>query len=223
MARGEQTTSGLSEWAAMTPRSSLPPPQPPSGGRTHRVHLLLRVLGVALLAVGCGVLGFLVWQNYQRAEEWRASYGALQQDHDAALAANEDLSDVNDELSASVEELSSTLEASEADVARLEQRVSDLAHEKAVVEDEREFIATYAERLAEVSVAYDELAGLFSTCVREQETFTDMMVNFDLYWNTGTTYVVSEQATRTGEVCGSAQGYLIELRRYVDALYALLP
>lgn len=124
----------------------------------------------------------------------------------------------NNTLEADLDDLGQALQRSEADVHLLEERVSRAADEKARAEDEREEVHAYAERITEIALAYDEVAQWFSACRDEQSVLTTMVFDFESYYLSNQTYLISNQINRANEVCRTAEGSLAALRSYVQAL-----
>jgi chromosome segregation ATPase len=176
------------------------------------------ITSISVLVVLCGLLGAAAWVNHGNVGRWQDTADQAAAERDAAQNLADELSDEVGVLEGHLDEVKEALAVSEGDVADLEGRLGDVANEKALVEDEREAISAAADRIAEVAVAYDDLADLFSECVSAQQEFSNMMVNYEAYWYSGQAYVVEDHARYTGQVCGSAQSFLVEIRRYVNAL-----
>lgn len=169
------------------------------------------------ITVAVGLVGalaatsYLAWANYRTGEDWRVRAQAAQADVDRLATAN-------NTLEADLDDLGQALQRSEADVHLLEERVSRAADEKARAEDEREEVHAYAERITEIALAYDEVAQWFSACRAEQSALTTMVFDFESYYLSNQTYLISNQINRANEVCGTAESSLAELRSYVQAL-----
>lgn len=159
---------------------------------------------VAALAVTAVGAGWLAYRNHETALLWQQQT-QVAEEHGALLATR-------------TADLEAAFQRSEDDVATLETRVSQTANEKAQVEDEREQMTMLADRFMEISVAYDTVASQFARCIDEQMAWTSMMVDFEVYWFTNSTHLVSQQGAITAEICGGAQGSLHGLRGHIDAL-----
>ena len=157
--------------------------------------------------------GYVAWHNYQTGVRW-------QQRSVAAEADVVELEHANQQLNANLGEVQESLERSEADVGELEHRVGRLANEKARVEDEREQANAMTERIAEIAIAYEDVAQWFQACRGAQSRLTQMVLDLDRYTYSGQYGMVSDQIDNVGAACGTAEGRLADLRRYVDALAA---
>lgn len=182
-----------------------------TGGGARRPRRWVWIAAAAGLVAALAGTSYLAWANFRTGEDWRVRAEAAQADVDRLVTAN-------DTLQADLDELGQALRRSESDVQLLEARVSRAADEKARAEDEREMVNAYAERITEVAVAYDEVAQWFSACRDEQSALTTMVFDFESYYLTNQTYLISNQINRAAEVCGTAETSLAELRSYVQAL-----
>ena len=203
------------------PREAEPPPPPvmpassPAGTNetpelTSPRRWPIMVAAIVLLA-GIGAASWLAWSNYRTGRDWQ----------DRAVAAAADVERVgaeNDTLEGDIADLEKALKRSEADVRLLERRLSRAANEKARVEDEREQVTAMAERIAEVAVAYDDVASWFSACREEQSNLTSMVFDFESYYLSGQTYLISSQIDRATNTCGTAEQQLADLRSYIASL-----
>jgi len=119
------------------------------GRRWPRTLLLLILVGLAAAGTGIGVEQRMV------AAEWRDRAVALEQQRDDAIGRSE-------ALAAQLSELGTLVQLSAEDLANLEERLAELASEKARAEDRvaltREELRTLAERVASAS-------RLLSACV----------------------------------------------------------
>jgi uncharacterized protein YhaN len=119
-------------------------------------------VAVAALVV---VVAGLSWYSYdarQAADEWQRATDEWEERAEqrrVQLEAEQQRAD----------QLTEALEASEADVALLEQRVTDLAAEKAAVADERELAESARDVYADLSVLATDAAGQLSACVAAQD------------------------------------------------------
>jgi hypothetical protein len=184
-----------------------PPGRPRPKLRSPRRTVLATIAAVVAVS-GSGVVAY---RNQQSAVQWQER-ARMAEAHATGLAAD------NDELAGDLSRTRQAFAQSEEDVATLEVRLGEVSNEKAVVEDEREFAVMVAERLIEVSDAYDTVASQFQRCIDEQFTWTRMMVGFDSYAYSGSTYRITQQGTVTAQVCGQAERDLRLLRGYIDAL-----
>lgn len=133
------------------------PPVPLSGsspGKPRRrwpwIVAVLLLLGVSGAATAVAI------DQRDTAELWRDRAVAVQEQRDDAL-------DRGDALQAQVDELTETLGASEDDVVMLEERIRQLADEKAQAEDEATTVQVerdlVAELTADIASATDALDG----------------------------------------------------------------
>lgn len=183
----------------------------PSG---HAVSLRKQLLaGSIVAALVLGALGYVAYANYVSGQQW-------QERAELAGIDVQRLTQERDQLETDVSTVKSALKSSEKDVAQLERRVSLIADEKAQAEDEREGATAYAKRLSEVAVAYDQVATQFQICRSENDRFYEIMLDFEYYYDTGQLNLVDDQARIACGECGAAEGYLKDLRGYVDALLA---
>lgn len=171
----------------------------------------LRIVAVAVLSIVLVASSVLAWSNYRTGRDWHVRAQAAEADVDRLVAENDTL---EQDLAAATD----ALERSEADVRLLERRVSQAADLKARAEDEREMATAYAERITEIALAYDEVAQWFSACRQEQSTLTSMVFDFESYYYANQTYLVSNQVSAVTEACSTAESYLADVRRYVQAL-----
>jgi hypothetical protein len=172
---------------------------------------LRTVIAALVVVVAASGLGIVAHRNQQSALQWQQQARAAEA-HAAELARH------TDELSGDLSRTRQAFAQSEEDVATLEVRLGEVSNEKAVVEDERELAVMVAERLIEISDAYDTVASQLQRCIDEQLTWTRMMVGFDSYAYSGSTYRITQQGTVTAQVCGQAERDLRVLRGYIDAL-----
>lgn len=207
----EPSPVGVASGSTSGPRtatvwSAAPSSARPAGRR--RWGLVLR--GVAVGAA-VAVPSYLAWFNLDVGQQWQARSVAAEADV-ASLETE------NDQLETDLSDLRQVLYSSERDVGRLEERVAELASEKAEVEDERETANAVAERITEVAIAYDEVAEWFQLCRAEQVLLTDMVFDFETYYDWGQTYLISDQIDNAAYACDTAEWRLASLRDYVDAL-----
>jgi hypothetical protein len=118
-------------------------------GPSRRFRLVVGI-AVALLLAITSTSAALSFRN-GRAWERRAG----------SQAARADRAERQAEL------LGSQLDASEAKVGDLQQRMTDLADEKAQVEDQREVMRLYAKRYQEVTKAAGAVTAELTTCISE--------------------------------------------------------
>lgn len=125
-----------------------PPTRPPRPPR-RRVLPVVVLLLVALIGSAVGV------QQRQVAAGWQARAAALEEQRDDARGRTE-------ALQRQLEEIADSLALSESDVAQLEDRVRDLADEKAQAEDvatttgvERDVLVDLASQVADAVTALD--------------------------------------------------------------------
>lgn len=170
-----------------------------------------RIVVAAFVVAALGTTSSLAWANYRSGQDWRQRAAAAQADVERLTLAN-------DTLASDLDDLGESLRRSESDVALLEKRASRAGNARARAEDEREMANAYAERITEIALAYDEVAQWFSACRTEQSTLTTMVFDFEDYYVTGQTHLVSNQISRAADTCGTAEGYLADLRAYVQAL-----
>jgi hypothetical protein len=115
----------------------------------------------ALLLTAIGVVGYLAWTNYDRAEQWQRRAETLERNahslNDILIERSETLNertrDLN-EMAAIVRASSRALRRSEADVVSLAKRQRELAAEKARVEDARAQLAVEAAAVTDVASAF---------------------------------------------------------------------
>jgi chromosome segregation ATPase len=127
------------------PTDAWPPHGPallPSARRWPRTLALLILLGLAAAGTGIAV------EQRSVAAEWRQRAETLEQQRDDAIGRSE-------ALAAQLSELGTLVQLSAEDLANLEERLAELASEKARAEDRvaltREELRTLAERVASAS------------------------------------------------------------------------
>jgi len=111
-------------WSAADP-SPFPAPAPAPRRRGRRA---LTVLVMLLLLAAAGAGGAIGWQQRQVAADWQARAIVLEQQRDDAIGRAEALSD-------QLGELSNLVQLSVEDLATVEERLAELAGEKAQAED----------------------------------------------------------------------------------------
>ena len=115
-----------------------PVPQPRRRGRARRVLTVLTMLAL-LGAAGAG--GAIGWQQREVAAGWRDRAVLLEQQRDDAVGRAEALSD-------QLGELANLVQLSVEDLATLEERLAELAGEKAQAEDRATVTRADLQRLA---------------------------------------------------------------------------
>jgi hypothetical protein len=130
-------------------------------GRRKRFAWAAAALAVLLLATGVGVLGYLTWSNYERADRWRDRSLTLQRNvrslNELLVVRSRSLNARTRELNAmaaKVRRTNNALLRSEQDVTSLARRQRELANEKAQVEDARAELAAESAKLGAVADAF---------------------------------------------------------------------
>ena len=157
-----------SEWpdAPTSQAAETPATRDPRRGRGCRVLTVLTVLTVLVL-VGTTIAGVAIgWQQRTIAAGWRDRAVVLEQQRDDAVGRSE-------ALSGQLGELSTLVQLSETDLAELEERLAELAGEKAQAEDRAVLSAEELRRLAtlvdsavrQLNACADDLLALQSDTV----------------------------------------------------------
>lgn len=157
-----------SEWpdAPTSQAADTPATRDPRRGRGRRVLTVLTVLTVLVL-VGTTIAGVAIgWQQRTIAAGWRDRAVVLEQQRDDAVGRSE-------ALSGQLGELSTLVQLSETDLAELEERLAELAGEKAQAEDRAVLSAEELRRLAtlvdsavrQLNACADDLLALQSDTV----------------------------------------------------------
>lgn len=142
--------------------SPAPLPRPTSAptARPHRgvVIALVVTAVIALVAAGVGVA--VAFDQRVSAAAWQERAAELRVQRDDAL-------DRADTLSTGIEEATTAATRSERDVVELEERVRELADEKAQAEDTATTVQVERDVLAEVSSEVGAATGALDDCVDE--------------------------------------------------------
>lgn len=138
-----------------TPASNTPGRPPRRRGRTIGVVLVL-----LLLVTGVTVAGLMAADQRDVAGAWRDRALALEEQRDGLLGER-------DQLATQVERALDALDTSERDVAALEQRVRELAEEKARAEDTATTVQVERDVFFELSELIGEATGSLDACVTQ--------------------------------------------------------
>jgi hypothetical protein len=150
-----QASAGGTTFDAHGPEGT-PPSTPSDESRPRRRWPW--IAGVVLLLASTATLGAVAWDQRETAEQWRERAEALEGQRDDALGRGE-------ALQTQLEDVAELLAGSETDVARLEDRIRELADEKAQAEDTATTIQVERDVLADVSTQVASAVEALDACI----------------------------------------------------------
>lgn len=148
--------------AGSAPSSQDPrPPDDPAPGvpmSEHRARRWPWVVAVLLLTAAAGTAGAVAWDQRETAAQWQERAEVLEDRRDEALGRGE-------ALQAQLDDVADLLAASEVDVADLEERIRELADEKAQAQDTATTVQVERDVLADVSTQVASAVEALDACV----------------------------------------------------------
>jgi chromosome segregation ATPase len=154
---------GQLSWEPVVPAHT-PAPVPPPRRRGRRVLTVLVMLGLVGLAGGGAAVG---WQQREIAAGWRDRAVLLEQQRDDAIGRSE-------ALSGQLGELANLVQLSVEDLATLEERLAELAGEKALAEDRA---TVTREELRTLAATVESAVRQLNTCVDDLITLQNDTVS----------------------------------------------
>jgi DNA-binding transcriptional regulator YdaS (Cro superfamily) len=153
----EAPRSGEAMWApAGAPPTPTGPPAPPARPRRRWPLVVGLVLALVLAAAGGGV----AWQQRNVAAEWRDRADVMELARDDARGRAE-------ALQRQLDEVSEVLAVSESDVSQLEQRIRELADEKAQAEDTATTVQVERDVFVQLSTTVAGAVEALDVCVTQ--------------------------------------------------------
>ncbi len=135
------------------PPDSPPPAFEPETGTARRWPWIVALVALSAVLVATALVAFNQWQV---AGQWQQRATTIEDQRDDAIGRTE-------ALQAQLDEIAAMLSTSESDVVRLEDRIRELADEKAQAEDtattvqvERDVLAQVSSRIANAIDALDQ-------------------------------------------------------------------
>jgi len=167
----------------------------------RRVRRWPWVLLSLLSLTAAGVGGWIAWDQRQVAAEWRDVAIQIEDQRDDALGRGE-------ALQVQLDEIASLLAASESDVAGLEERIRELADEKAQAEDTATTVQVERDVLAQVSNRIASAIQALDQCVDRMFSLQSSTVSAFNRMSSGEQVDVgplNDQAAATTQFCNQAR------------------
>lgn len=159
------------------------------------------VVAVVLLVAVAGAAGAMAWDQRETAAAWRDRAEALEDQRDDALGRGE-------ALQGQLDHLADLLATSETDVADLEERIRELADEKAQAQDTATTVQVERDVLADVSTQIASAVDALDACVTRLFDLHESSVEAFNRAAAGEPVDVgplNEQATSTTDFCNEAR------------------
>jgi hypothetical protein len=145
------------------PAFPTPPPVPAPPAPRRRAALVVGLVVAVLLAVAGGAVA---WQQRGVAAEWRDRAFAMERARDDARGRGE-------ALQRQLDEVGEVLAISESDVAQLEDRIRELADEKARAEDTATTVQVERDVFVQLSTTVADAVDALDVCVTQLFSLLD--------------------------------------------------
>ncbi len=183
----------------------------PAGRRLPTVALVLMLL---LVLAGGTVAGLVVADQRQVAAQWQDRALTLEEQRDGLVSER-------DQLAVQLDQALGALDTSERDVAALEERVLELAEEKARAEDTATTVEVERDVFIELSELIVEATGSLDACVSQLFELQTASVEAFNRANRGQTVDIDTLNARAGEVtrfCDQARSAAASAQAAADRL-----
>jgi hypothetical protein len=142
------------------PAGTIPTPPPPGAGAAGARRRWPLVLGLSLALLVAIAAGAVAWQQREVASDWRERAESMEQARDDARGRTE-------ALQRQLDEASEILAISETDVAQLEDRIRELADEKAQAEDTATTVQVERDVFVQLSTTVAGAVEALDVCVTQ--------------------------------------------------------